>query len=210
MLFFDITPSGSVLNRFLSDMQNLDTAVPDSLVTLTSQTLVMLTQVGLVLFYAPWVAIALPLLFSAYYCIYQRVRPSARDTRRIGAVAHSPVFSHFRDAMAGRETIAAFDAEERFARVNEQLVGDMSRASVGNEAVQKWAQALATQSGTLLYGMCGVVCILLQRSGRMNTSELGEDSPPVECRTHKCARLWHREKVKKRLERWISCTWLTP
>lgn len=173
MLFFDSSPSGVVLNRFLSDMQNVDSAVPDSLVTLATQALTMLTQLGLVIFFAPWVALALPFLVWAYFRVYQRVRPSARDTRRIGAVAHSPVFSHFRDAMAGRETIAAFGAEQRFSAINERLVEDLSRASVGNEAVQKWAQSITTQSGSVMYCICGVICVLLQQTGQMNVSELG-------------------------------------
>mmetsp|Transcript_12477 Transcript_12477/g.34024 ORF Transcript_12477/g.34024 Transcript_12477/m.34024 type:complete len:439 (-) Transcript_12477:773-2089(-) len=49
----------------------------------------------------------------------------------------------------------------------------MSRASVGNEAVQKWAQALTTQAGCTLYGATAAVCILLHHAGKLPMSYVG-------------------------------------
>ena len=56
--------------------------------------------------------------------------------------------------------------------LNRQLVRRLARAKVGNEAVCKWAQALTTQSGALLYFACGFICVYLNSLGRMSTSEM--------------------------------------
>ena len=55
-VFFDVllialspTNAGAVLNRFLSDTQNIDSSVPDSLLSLATQVLNMSTQLILVL-----------------------------------------------------------------------------------------------------------------------------------------------------------------
>lgn len=108
-----------------------------------------------------------------YAAIFRRVRPASRDSRRLESAAHSPVYAHFGDALAGKETIAAYAAEARFCERNAQLVADMSRAKVGNEAVNKWAQALTTQTGCLLYACCGLACVLLGASGHLSSSQLG-------------------------------------
>ena len=133
----------------------------------------MVIQLTLVLLFAPWVALATPLLGLAYYRIYQRMRAAARDARRIGAMLHSPVFSQYADVLAGRETIASFGAEARMCAANERLVHAMSRASIMSQAVQKWAQALTVQTGCVLYLAAGVVCVLLQWRGLVSTSVLG-------------------------------------
>ena len=51
LAFFDGTTTGAVLNRFLSDTQLIDSSVPDSLLSLATELLTMLTQVALVLFF---------------------------------------------------------------------------------------------------------------------------------------------------------------
>jgi ABC-type multidrug transport system fused ATPase/permease subunit len=105
--------------------------------------------------------------------VYARVRPAARDTRRLGAAAHSPVYSHYADALAGRETIAAFNAATAWRSANASRVSRMSRAAVGNEAVQKWAQALTTQAGCGLYACAAAGCVLLHHAGRLPMSFVG-------------------------------------
>ena len=173
MSFFDSMSSGAILNRFLSDTMNVDSRVPDSLTSLGTQLLTMATQLGLVLRFAPWVALATPLLGLAYYRIYQRMRAAARDARRINAGLHSPVFAHFSDVLAGRETIASYGAEARMCAANEAHVAAMSRSAIMSQAVQKWAQALTVQTGSLLYLAAGIVCVVLQARGQLSTSSLG-------------------------------------
>ena len=144
MAFFDRMSSGAILNRFLSDTMNVDSRVPDSLTSLGTQLLTMATQLGLVLRFAPWVAMATPFLGLAYYSIYQRMRAAARDARRINAALHSPVFAHFSDVLAGHETIASYGAQPRMCQQNEAHVAAMARSAIMSQAVQKWAQATLT------------------------------------------------------------------
>jgi len=173
LTFFDATTTGAILNRFLSDTQLIDSSVPDSLLSLATQLLTMLTQVALVLYFAPWVALGLPPLLCAYYAVYQRMRAAARDARRIASAAHTPVFSHYADAIAGSETIRAFDASERFCDENVRRVANLSRAKVMTEAVQKWAQTLSVQAGTILYLLSGIACVILHACGLLTTAQMG-------------------------------------
>jgi hypothetical protein len=48
----------------------------------------MLTQLALVLYFAPWAALGLPPLLCVYALVYQRMRAAARDARRIALMAH--------------------------------------------------------------------------------------------------------------------------
>ena len=55
---------------------------------LPHQVLEMLTQLALVLYFAPWAALGLPPLLCVYALVYQRMRAAARDARRIALMAH--------------------------------------------------------------------------------------------------------------------------
>jgi len=173
MSFFDRTPSGQIQNRFLQDLANIDNYVPNTVLDQITKTLDMVTQVGLVLIFAPWVICTWPFVFLPFFWVFSTVRCAARDTRRLEAIAHSPVYTQFSDVLKGRQCIRAYAAEKRFEGWNALLVSAMARGKYANEAVCKWAQTLTTQNGCLLYLSCGIICIFLTHNGSMTLGQFG-------------------------------------
>ena len=123
---------------------NIDNFIPNSLMSQLTSTLNIVTQLSLIWVEALWVLCSVPLLL-AHLGIFWLIRKPNRDTRRLEAAAHSPVYGHFGDTLCGRETIRAFNVEANFIHENMRLVYDMSMAKYGNQAVSKWAQAMTTQ-----------------------------------------------------------------
>ena len=111
MSFFDSSPTGRVLNRFLQDLQNIDSFVPNAISDQIMRTLNIVTQLSLIYIEAPWVLCTLPVLAVPYSMIYRRMRIPNRDSRRLESAARSPVYAHFNDTLHGRETVRAFGAE---------------------------------------------------------------------------------------------------
>ena len=111
MSFFDSSPTGRVLNRFLQDLQNIDNFVPNTISDQIMKTLNIVTHLSLIYIEAPWVLCTLPVLAVPYSMIYRRMRIPNRDSRRLESAARSPVYAHFNDTLHGRETVRAFGAE---------------------------------------------------------------------------------------------------
>lgn len=173
MAFFDGTPSGRIMNRFLQDLQSIDSFVPGALLQQLTRTLNLISMLSLVLIYAPFSAAALIIITPVYYKIFMKVRTAARDARRLAAAAHSPCYAHFSDTMAGRQTIHAFGVEKQFESRSIRLVKDMARKKYANNAVLKWSQALTTQAGCILYLACGITCVILLSNDGITTAEMG-------------------------------------
>eukprot|EP00931_Biecheleriopsis_adriatica_P049874 TRINITY_DN28859_c0_g1_i1.p1 TRINITY_DN28859_c0_g1~~TRINITY_DN28859_c0_g1_i1.p1 ORF type:complete len:1375 (+),score=210.90 TRINITY_DN28859_c0_g1_i1:32-4156(+) len=171
--FFDASPTGRVLNRFLQDLQNIDNFVPNTVSDQITRSLNIVSQLSLIYIEAPWVLCTLPVMVVPYVIIYKRMRVPNRDSRRLESIAHSPVYTHFGDTLNGRETVRAFGAEARFEVENLKHVGFMAAGLYGNNAVQKWAQALTTQWGCMLYLTCAFTCVGLTRSGTMSAGHMG-------------------------------------
>ncbi|CAD7961576.1 unnamed protein product [Amoebophrya sp. A120] len=174
--FFDITPTGRILNRFLQDVQNIDNFVPQILTQQVQNTMTMLTQLILIFTYCPLVLVLFPVLVVPYLFIFKKIRSPARDTRRIESVAHSPVYSEYVDCLKGLETIQAFQKEEAFCRANLEKVTLMAKGKYWNEAICKWAQSFTTMWGCVIYlmtGLCGCSLFYFQRN---NDSSGGHQS----------------------------------
>eukprot|EP00392_Amoebophrya_sp_AT5.2_P010444 g10504.t1 len=169
--FFDITPTGRILNRFLQDMQNIDNYVPTVITQQVQNTLTMLTQLILIFVYCPLVLLLFPVLVIPYTYIFKRIRAPARDTRRIESIAHSPVYSEFVDCLKGLDTIRAMGKQESFCESNLEKISLMSKGKYWNEAVCKWAQSLTTMWGCVIYffvGVCG--CWFFYEAGSASRS----------------------------------------
>ncbi|KAI9327292.1 P-loop containing nucleoside triphosphate hydrolase protein [Obelidium mucronatum] len=171
--YFDTHSSGLILNRFLQDLSSIDSSVPQTMLDQIIKSFSITGQFLLIIFVTPFVMLILPLVILFYSFIINTFRIAARDTRRIESVARSPVYDLFGDVLNGLETIQVFGSQTRFEAWNHSLVAKMSAAKVGNEAVNKWAQALTVQASCLFYFCTGFVGVVLLYRGVVSMSTFG-------------------------------------
>ena len=94
--FFDTTPAGQILNRFSSDLATVDDSLPFILNIFLANLLGVAGPLVVTVYALPWVCLVLLPLALIYINIQARYRPASRDLKRIGSVAMSPIYSHYR------------------------------------------------------------------------------------------------------------------
>ena len=94
--FFDTTPAGQILNRFSSDLATVDDSLPFILNIFLANLLGVAGPLVVTVYALPWVLLVLVPLALIYINIQARYRPASRDLKRIGSVAMSPIYSHYR------------------------------------------------------------------------------------------------------------------
>ncbi|XP_066138463.1 ATP-binding cassette sub-family C member 4-like isoform X2 [Euwallacea fornicatus] len=112
MRFFDVNPSGRILNRFSKDMGAIDEVLPRVLMDAITIILVMagiLVNVAVSNYY---MIIAMVILGYAFMKLRGWYIASAKDIKHLEGIAKSPVFSHITSSISGLTTIRAFQAEE--------------------------------------------------------------------------------------------------
>nr|CAD7203693.1 unnamed protein product [Timema douglasi] len=112
MRFFDVNPSGRVLNRFSKDIGSVDEILPKALLDATQ---ILVTALGVLvvsvivnyLFVIPVCAIG----FICYLIreIYLKI---SKDLKRLEGITKSPVFTHLNATLQGLSTIRAYKAQD--------------------------------------------------------------------------------------------------
>lgn len=117
MSFFDTTPTGRLLNRFGSDMNELDAGLTDKLfVTLGqfNQVVVSLVAAGIA---TPYLFAVVPVLTVVYYYIMAYYQATTRSLRRLDAGrTRSPLFQHITHTLEGMHTIKAYGLTEEWLK----------------------------------------------------------------------------------------------
>jgi len=112
--WFDRTPVGRIMNRTCNDQANIDT----DLVWLIQATLrIGLQIVGSVILIGVvtyWFFIILVVVLVLYIYYYLHSIQAARDSRRIEAMAKSPIFVQYEETLDGLSTIRAYKYTEMF------------------------------------------------------------------------------------------------
>jgi len=171
MSVFDSIPVGRLMNIMSGDLRSIDEGLPDNGYGQLKRTVVALFQVAIIAVYAKMVLVVLPLLFLVYRFILNQVRGPSRDVKRIEAASNGPVYTAFIDALKGRRTIRAFGKEKQFCAMHAAKARRMATARVASEAIGKWAQALAVQTGCVLYFACGVVGVVTMYEDKPSPSD---------------------------------------
>ncbi|XP_076270121.1 ATP-binding cassette subfamily C member 4-like isoform X2 [Rhynchophorus ferrugineus] len=112
MRFFDVNPSGRVLNRFSKDMGAIDEILPRVLMDALSILLVMagiLINVSLSNYF---MIIAIVILGAVFLKLRNWYIASAKDIKHLEGIAKSPMFSHISSTLNGLTTIRAAQAEK--------------------------------------------------------------------------------------------------
>jgi len=115
--FFDVTPTGRILNRFAADMDKLDLELSQSVSQGIATVLNVLGAMAAIIaatkgtFLIPMIPIG-----YVYYVIQKWFRKTSTATQRLNSVANSPIFTDFSQTLTGTSTIRAYGEEQRFYR----------------------------------------------------------------------------------------------
>ncbi|XP_077583755.1 ATP-binding cassette sub-family C member 4-like [Stigmatopora nigra] len=112
--FFQVNPTGRILNRFSKDIGYLDSLLPWTFVDFTQ---VFLQVVGVMAVSAtvmPWILVPFVPLFAIFLYLRRYYLQTSRDIKRLEATTRSPVFSHLSSSLQGLSTLRAFKAQEKF------------------------------------------------------------------------------------------------
>lgn len=114
--FFDITPTGQIINRFSSDLEKMDLQLPESILNFISNFLHVLSIIVLCVSASPYLILVLIPLGIGAKMVFTRFRAVSRDLKRLESSSRSPIYSTFSETLSGLDTIHAFGAEARLAR----------------------------------------------------------------------------------------------
>ncbi|KAK9869790.1 hypothetical protein WA026_003522 [Henosepilachna vigintioctopunctata] len=112
MQFFNINPSGRILNRFSEDIGIVDEYIPLILydvITIGLLFVFVVILASMVEFFMFPSSILLAGLFISLRAIYLR---TSRNVKRIVAITRSPMYSHIAATLHGLTTIRAFNADK--------------------------------------------------------------------------------------------------
>lgn len=118
MAFFDVTPTGRILNRFSKDLDEIDAQLPWTLESFTQNVLRIIISLGLVSIMFPWFLVAVVPLMIIFFILNKYFRRSVRELKRLDGVTRSPIFTHLTATVQGLSTLHAFD---KMADFNEKF-----------------------------------------------------------------------------------------
>lgn len=112
--WLDVTPVGRVLNRFVSDIGAVDSALNPSARAALSGTINFIASFLVIVVFVPSF---LPFALAIAW-LYIRIAPpfvrASRDLRRLESISLSPAFSGFDELLHGLTHVRAFGAESRY------------------------------------------------------------------------------------------------
>uniref|UniRef100_A0AAZ3RUT3 ABC-type glutathione-S-conjugate transporter n=1 Tax=Oncorhynchus tshawytscha TaxID=74940 RepID=A0AAZ3RUT3_ONCTS len=114
MAFFEVTPSGNLLNRFSKEVDAIDCMIPDGLKMMLGYLFKLLEVCIIVLVAMPFAGVVLLPLTLLYAFIQSFYVATSCQLRRLEAVSRSPIYTHFNETVQGASVVRAFSEQERF------------------------------------------------------------------------------------------------
>ncbi|KAK7882506.1 hypothetical protein WMY93_028680 [Mugilogobius chulae] len=115
--FFDINPTGRILNRFSKDIGYLDSVLPWTYVDFIQVLLQVVGVIAVAGAIIPWILLPVLPLLAVFLFLRQYFLQTSRDIKRLESTTRSPVFSHLSSSLQGLTTIRAFKVHQNFQQM---------------------------------------------------------------------------------------------
>uniref|UniRef100_A0AAQ5Y5P3 ABC-type glutathione-S-conjugate transporter n=1 Tax=Amphiprion ocellaris TaxID=80972 RepID=A0AAQ5Y5P3_AMPOC len=150
MSFFEVTPSGNLLNRFSKEIDAIDCMIPEGLKMMLGYLFKLLEVCIIVLLATPFTGLVLLPLTGVYVCIQSFYVASSCQLRRLEAVSRSPIYSHFNETVQGVGTIRAFGEQRRFILQADRHIDNNQEAYFPRFVATRWLAVNLEFLGNLL------------------------------------------------------------
>ena len=160
VLFFDTHPTGRILNRFAGDVVDVEQLLPHFI----EHALICLSHVlgilGAVCAVVPWCLVGVLPLGIIYIFLQTLYRSSAREMKRLQALASSPVASLVSETMSGRAVVRAFNMNDKYRRLFQARYDDYGRCEYTMHQIGNWQHLRVQFIGAILASLTTLICVL--------------------------------------------------
>ena len=155
--FFDVTPTGRILNRFTADMDGVDMQLGRIIAQFVNSVFnVIVGLLTVVIATRGFFAILLVPLSLFFYRAQKVFRKTSTEVQRLESISNSPIFAHFGETLTGLSTIRAFGQGKQFQASNALLLDDNNTAKMLRAQVASWLAMRLEFVGSLT-----AVCVAL-------------------------------------------------
>ena len=143
--YFDVNPSGRILNRFSADLEKIESSMSRHIAGYLDSFLRLAFKVGYICVALPVMIIAAVPTFAVFALFFGFVQPSSRDLSRLNSISRSPMFAFFRECIRGRVVVRAFGRSGEFADLFQAKIRTAQRVSNNGRMLKCW--------GDIIYGI---------------------------------------------------------
>jgi ABC-type multidrug transport system fused ATPase/permease subunit len=175
LAFFSTTPSGQLLTRFGKELDIVDRSIPDVVASVMYCVLqILFSTLALTGVMTPLMALPLLLVGIIYSRVTGRFRPAARDLKRSESKSRSPIFTHFREALRGGETIRSIPGGRKFWSEQHRNLEDQNISVYYSvKALDRWLSVRLESLGNVVVFTAAVASIFLTRCGNLKSGSAG-------------------------------------
>lgn len=128
--YFDVNPSGRILNRFSVDLEKMETSLSRFISRYLDAIMNMIFKIGFICWSIPAMTFAtIPTLFI-YTRFFLFTQPASRDLARLSSISRSPMFAFFRECIKGRTAIRVHNRVEEFSHNFQEKIRTAQRVSI--------------------------------------------------------------------------------
>lgn len=159
--FFEITPTGRILNLFSRDIFVIDEILSMALgqfCRTSIQVIFVIVAIAIPAGSRPVLLVFIPLGYI-YRMVMRYYLATSRELKRLDAVSRSPIFSFFGETLAGLPVIRAYGQSRRFVANNEARVDRNQACYQPAMAINRWLAVRLEALGSILMASTALVCV---------------------------------------------------
>jgi ABC-type multidrug transport system fused ATPase/permease subunit len=173
--FFSATPSGQLLTRFGKELDVVDRSLPDGISSVLYCSLqIFFSIVALAGVVSPLLAIPIGTVGIFYVKAMGKFRPAARDLKRCESKSRSPIYTHFREALRGAETIRSVPSgQSMWSNKHRKLTDENISVFYSVKALDRWLSVRLESLGNAVVFTAAIGSVFLTRAGKLKSGAAG-------------------------------------
>ena len=157
--FFDVTPTGSVINRFSGDLHMIDAPIPGTLSGFLFTFTELVSAIIVIAISSPLFLVFVLPLALIYWAILHMFIPTSRQVQRFQSSSRSPVNHHFSETISGVSTVRAFGAQEWFKVEFQNRIEANLRNLYVSKMLMRWLCLRSEFIGSLVVLLAAVLAV---------------------------------------------------
>lgn len=164
--YFDVTPTGRILNRFSRDLDSMDMQLPIFMFIFLEYSLFVISVLSIACASSYTILVVVPILILVFVWTRRFFAASVREIKRIEGITRSPLYSLFAETSTGLSHIRAFGMVDHIYARYAALADQNFQVHFHQTAAGPWlGQRLNLLSGVLVTSIAFSGALMPRRPG---------------------------------------------